>query len=752
LGLETYILTYAPPAILLLPLAVAALLLAAGRRMDKGADYAAIGGLLASFLLSVLLFAVNVNHGGADGRGWAGAQAKPFVVSFEWISAGGASLPLGFLVDNLSSFMSIIVTGLGTLVLVYSIFYMHGDSMYRRYYWQMSFFCFSMLGIVFSANLFMTFVFWELVGLGSYLLIGFWYYKPPAAEDHHYQELKAKHATGIDERYLSPAYAQKKAFVMNRVGDFGFLSGIMIFAAVMLAAGGPSGGGPLDFTRMYAAREAGAFQNVTLWGLSGEALLTIAGILTFMGAIGKSAQFPLHTWLPDAMQGPTTGSSIIHAATMVAAGVYMTARMHPLLTDGALLFVAFIGGITAFLAATMAMVQWDLKAVLAYSTISQLGYMMLGLGSATYTAGVAHLFTHAIFKCMLFLCAGSVIHACHHSQDLFRMGGLRKKLPLTYLATLAGVLAITGVPGFSGFYSKDAILAGALARALEHGGVHWIPFLLGMVTAALTAYYMFRLLFMTFHGEPRDHHLFEHAHESPPVATVPLLILAAGCLGFWWSGHLIGGDLGALPGLTVHVSDPWSATLQGEEQGWINALIVSPAGLPEMWEPPDNIAQIYWHHVAHWTATGLSLLALAVGFFAARALYLKRLADPDRLLEKHAPLAWGYRLTSQLWYFDRFYQNGIVPAVKWANRWLFRFDFHVLDQIAVDGWAYLARGVSAACRGWDDWVVDKCVDAFGWAAWFAGAGVRRVQAGRIQYYAGVTFGVTVLVMLWLLLW
>src|SRR6185436_8078154 len=241
--------------------------------------------------------------------------------------------------------------------------------------------------------------------------------------------------------------------------------------------------GMLDFDVLYEAKARGIFENMTLFGLSGTALLTIAGMFTFMGAMGKSAQFPLHTWLPDAMQGPTTGSSIIHAETMVAAGVYMVARIHPLLTDGSLFFVAMIGGITAFLAATMAMVQWDIKAVLAYSTISQLGYMMIGLGSGDYTSGVAHLFTHAIFKCMLFLCAGSVIHACHHLQDMNRMGGLRRKMPITFITMLTGTIAISGVPLFSAFYSKDAILAASLARAMEMGGLHWLPVTLGFITA-----------------------------------------------------------------------------------------------------------------------------------------------------------------------------------------------------------------------------------------------------------------------------
>src|SRR6185436_15251227 len=251
--------------------------------------------------------------------------------------------------------------------------------------------------------------------------------------------------------------------------------------------------GMLDFDVLYEAKARGIFENMTLFGMTGPTLLTLAGMFTFMGAMGKSAQFPLHTWLPDAMQGPTTGSSIIHAATMVAAGVYMVARIHPLLTDGSLFFVALIGGLTAFLAATIALVQWDIKAVLAYSTISQLGYMMIGLGAGGYTAGVSHLFTHAIFKCMLFLCAGSVIHACHHLQDMNRMGGLRRKMPLTFYATSAGVLAIIGMPGFSGFYSKDAILAGAAANGYVWGGLHWLPYILGQLTAALTAFYMCRL-------------------------------------------------------------------------------------------------------------------------------------------------------------------------------------------------------------------------------------------------------------------
>lgn len=760
-GTEITVLTWAPAAILLLPLLAFVVMLFAGKRMDKGADYFAIGVMGTCFLLSVTLFLVNLRAGGAQLQGWETAQRTPFVVSVPWMTMGGVSLGMGFLVDNLSSFMCIVVTGLATLVLVYSIFYMHGDTMYRRYFAYMCFFCFAMLGIVLSNNLLMTFVFWELVGLGSYFLIGFWFYKPPVSKDHHYQELKARYATGIDERFLSPAYAQRKAFVMNRVGDFGFLSGIMIFMYVMLEAGGFDNG-PLDFTNLYkAVVDQGAFDTVMLWGLSGETLLTIAGILTFMGAIGKSAQFPLHTWLPDAMQGPTTGSSIIHAATMVAAGVYMVARIHPLLNEGSLFFVAMIGGITAFLAATMAMVQWDLKAVLAYSTISQLGYMMIGLGAGAYGAGVAHLYTHAIFKCMLFLCAGSVIHACHHLQDMNRMGGLRKKLPVTYIATLFGVLAISGVPLFSGFYSKDAILAGSLAAAIHHKGLHWLPYILGQITAALTAFYMCRLLFWTFHGQPRDRQIYEHAHEDAlfkKVGAPVLMILALLCFGFWWGGHLVGGDRGPVPVLSVEAKViDHHGELEPGRKGWVDATMTSPVEL----SAESYVAQkgreeaahhVHVHHTAHVWATLFSVVGLLLGGLLAAMLYWWKALDPGRLVRAFPmSLGVGYEMASQLWFFDRLYQDGVVPVTKFVCRVFYAFDFGVIDQILVDGWAYFIRAVARVARDIDNWFVDRCVDLFGWVTWFAGAITRTLQAGKIQYYVCVTFGAVAVVVLVLMM-
>jgi len=723
-----------PAGILLLPLLGFVLILFFGKYMERFADKLAIILMLLAFVLSVALFAGIVDHKGAA------AQSDPVITSVPWMNVAGVTLTMGFLVDNLSAFMSMVVSGLGTLVLMYSLFYMEGDSLYRRYFAYMCFFCFAMLGVVLSSNLLMTYVFWELVGLGSYLLIGFWFYKPAAADDRHYQELKASYATGIDERYLSPAHAQKKALVMNRVGDFGFAVGIAIFATVALQVAGGAGfqalkltDSPLDFDKLYAAKAAGAFSQATplLLGLSGPALLTLAGVFTFMGAIGKSAQFPLHTWLPDAMQGPTTGSAIIHAATMVAAGVYMTARIHPLLTPTALYFVAMIGALTAFLGATMALVQWDIKAVLAYSTISQLGFMMIGLGSGGYTQGLAHLFTHAMFKCMLFLGAGAVIVRCHHLQDMNRMGGLRRKMPLTHLAMLAGTLAITGAPFFSGSYSKDAILAVALAKSLQHGGVYWIPSLLALVTAGLTAFYMWRLMAMTFWGEPRDHHVYEHAHEAPPVAYVPLLILAALCLGFWWSGHI--GPLG-LPGLSAH----------GE--GWVNTLIVSPVR-PDAALASEGAAV---EQTAHWAATIISLLGLLLGFGAAYAMYIKKSVTPERLMQS-GPLRACYTLFSELWFFDRLYQDGIVAGAKLLNRLAWKFDDGFVDHWLVDGWEKVVRVWSLAAGAFDNWVVDGTVDLLGKTTWLLGSAVRPLQAGKIQYYVCVTFGVVILVWLGLLL-
>jgi len=367
--------------------------------------------------------------------------------------------------------------------------------------------------------------------------------------------------------------------------------------------------------------------------------------------------------------------------------------------------------------------------------------MMIGLGAGGYTAGVAHLFTHAIFKCMLFLCAGSVIHACHHLQDMNRMGGLRKKMPITFLTMLIGTLAISGVPLFSAFFSKDAILAASLARAMEMGGLHWLPPILGFITAGLTTFYMFRLVFMTFFGQPRDKHIYDHAHESPAVATVPLLILAMLCFGFWWAGGLnFPLYTMYLPGLSMTVQGAHGAVTTG----WLEALITSPV--------PAHHSEYHehLHHVAHVWATILSTVMLLIGLAMAFLMYIKRSINPDKLLEI-APLRHGFSLLSQLWFFDRLYQDGIVVLSKKLNWALWWFDANIIDRWLVDGWSLLVRSWSIGARWIDNNIVDGTVDAFGKGTWVMGSASRMLQAGKIQFYVCVTFGVVAVVMLALLL-
>ena len=460
-----------------------------------------------------------------------------------WLDLGGLVLGVGTFVDPMGAIMTVIVGLLATLVLIYNAWYMHDDELAGRFPWQFSLFVFAMLTVVLADNLFMSFVGWELVGLGSYLLIGFWFAKPAVKDDAFYQQMKGAGARGILEDRLSPAHAQLKAFVMNRVGDAGFLIGI----GALLAAGVASGvREPLTWSNLALIAQGGGLPG-TFLGLTGSDLLTLACLGIFCGAVGKSAQFPLHTWLPDAMQGPTTASSIIHAATMVAAGVFLVARCYPLFTPDALAVVGWIGGITCLLAASIACVQWDLKAVLAYSTVSQLGLMFVALGAGAaaggQAAGIGHLFTHALFKCLLFLCAGSVIHACAGHQDLHRMGGLMRRMPITAACAGVAVLAIIGAPFFSGFWSKDAVLAAALLHGETAGGAAWGPFLLACAGSLLTAGYMLRWWIRIFAGHERDHAVCHHAHDPAWYASAVLSVLAPFTVMFVWSpwlGHALG--------------------------------------------------------------------------------------------------------------------------------------------------------------------------------------------------------------------
>lgn len=413
---------------------------------------------------------------------------------YTWILSDDLKISFGYLIDQLTAVMLFVVCFVGWLIHVYSVGYMHGDPGYARYFAYLNLFVFSMLMLVMGNNLVMLYFGWEAVGLCSYFLIGFWYKKKSASD------------------------AGKKAFIVNRIGDFGFALGIFLLFINVYA---------LNYTDIFSKISGLQGQTINLLGWSVD-LITLIALLLFCGAVGKSAQIPLHVWLPDAMEGPTPVSALIHAATMVTAGVFMVARLNPIygMSETALAVVAIVGALTSFFAATIALVQRDMKRIIAYSTISQIGYMFIGCGVAAYGAGIFHLYTHAFFKALLFMGAGSVMHAMAGELDIYKMGGLRKKMPITYITFLIASLTIAGIPGFSGFFSKDEILWSAFASAKPYGKFIWF---LGTVTAALTAFYTFRILFVAFHGKFRGTpEEFNHVHESPPIMTAPLIVLAIG--------------------------------------------------------------------------------------------------------------------------------------------------------------------------------------------------------------------------------
>ena len=522
---------------------------------------------------------------------WAQAQlpaeTEPVKATlYRWITVGDFTIDLTLLLDPLSVLMAVVVTGVSTVIHIYSVGYMADDKRYSRYFTFLNLFVFSMLVLVLGNNFLMMYVGWEAVGLCSYLLIGFWFERPAAAD------------------------AGKKAFLVNRIGDFGFALGIMLVFATF---------GSLDFSAVFSQASALLPR--------GSELATTMALLLFMGAVGKSAQIPLYVWLPDAMEGPTPVSALIHAATMVTAGVYMVARNHVLFerAPGAMNVVMLIGLATAFFAATMALTQYDIKRVLAYSTISQLGYMFVAVGVGAYAAGMFHLTTHAFFKALLFLGAGSVMHALSGELDIRKMGGLREKLPTTYWTFVVGALALAGFPLFSGFFSKDEILWEAWLKA---GPIVWV---IGLGTAFLTAFYTFRLVFMAFWGKSRlDRRAVAHVHESPPVMTTPLVILAvfagiAGFVGLPGGLSLIGRFLE--PALTtpgVHHVTPAGSTLE-----WILLVV--------------------------------SAVVSALGIYLAYHLYV---VNPDLPKKLSAQFGWLYNLLVRKYYVDEAYMEVIVRPTR----------------------------------------------------------------------------------------
>jgi NADH-quinone oxidoreductase subunit L len=697
--------------------------------------------------------------------------AKAWKGSVGWaVLSGGSpdrpamSLQLGYYIDHLAAIMFAMVTFIATLIHVFAIGYMgdetqetvedhhavvheetaeahgnHGDhahfrrrGRYGRFFMFFSLFSFSMLNLVLADNLFQVFISWELVGVCSYLLIGFYYERQSASD------------------------AANKAFITNRVGDVGFIIGLMIlwtfvgtfnfqeiFArlrAPQVDAQGehlPAGVRPNTFVRvgtapddehkvvlapagsrallmpahLHAADLAEAItpdnKSLDHFGTMPYWLLVVAGLGVFLGCVGKSAQFPLQVWLPDAMEGPTPVSALVHSATMVAAGVYLVGRAFPLFTSEVLLTIAYTGGITLFIAATIAVVAHDIKKVLAYSTISQLGYMMLALGIGGWVAGLLHLLTHAFFKALMFLCSGSVIYGCHHEQDMRKMGGLYAKMPVTALTMLVGVFAIAGVPLFAGWYSKDAILAESLAYGLVRPS-HTLLLILPLVTAGITCFYMFRMWFMTFTGEPKDQHVYEHAHESPRVMTVPLVILAVFGIGVAWGWPLWNAEASFLGRILLSAQPP-----------------AVDADFSALHDRAHDMLSVY-----HDAAGLMALGAAAIGtLFAVLIYYLNRF-DPADTAEQ---LPGVYRLLAAKWYFDEFYSAAVVRPALVVAGWFRWFDTVVIDGI-VNGLARITVRVSKWDGMFDNFVVDGLVNLLANVTYSVGHALRRVQTGFIRSY------------------
>ena len=537
---------------------------------------------------------------------------------FTFISFGDLKSEWALRIDSLSAVMLVVVTTISSLVHIYSIGYMAEDPYKPRFFSYLSFFTFAMLMLVTADNLVQLFFGWEGVGLASYLLIGFWYYKPEA------------NAAAI------------KAFIVNRVGDFGFSLGI--FAVFYLT-------GAVDFDTVFAQAPGLAGKNIHFLSWDFDAL-TVVCLLLFMGAMGKSAQFLLHTWLPDAMEGPTPVSALIHAATMVTAGVFMVARLSPLfeLAPTAAAFVTFIGATTAMFAATVGLVQNDIKRIVAYSTCSQLGYMFVAMGVGAYSVGMFHLFTHAFFKALLFLGSGSVILAMHHEQDIRNMGGLWRKIPFTYGVMVVGTLALTGFPFTAGYFSKDKIIE---AAAVGTNPMAPYGFLMTVAAAALTSFYSWRLIFKTFHGTPHDEHHYEGAHESPPVMLVPLAILAIGSIAAGW---------------------PFLSIFTGSDvEGFFREAL--------KFGPDSKVLESMEHLPIYVSLTPTVMMIL--GFLVAYQFYIRRPDIPVRLAREQPLL---YRFLLNKWYFDEIYDLLIVRPAIWLGRLFWKGgDGFIIDGFGPDG-------------------------------------------------------------------
>ena len=609
-------------AIPALPALVFLVLALFGRLLRENAQYVAILGVTISLVFSAfaLLFVAGIVPGGG----------VPIEFSVNWIDLGaGGSFPMGVYIDGLAAVMLVVVSFVSLMIQLYSGAFMEGDKRFAWFYAVINLFTASMLGLVLAPNFIQLYIFWELVGLCSYLLVGHWFEKPSARD------------------------AALKAFVVTRVGDAALFVGIIIFWATT---------GSTAFSDISVAAQS---------GFIGGSLFTTAVILVFVGAVGKSAQFPLHVWLPDAMEGPTPVSALIHAATMVAAGVYLVARTYDIFVQSptAMLVVAYIGGFTALMAATMALVKTDIKRVIAYSTVSQLGYMMLGLGLGSYTAGIFHLYNHAFFKALLFLCAGSIIYAMD-SYNLFDMGGLRRRMPITFWAMVIAGLSLSGIFPLSGFWSKDAIVASAYE---EH---YYVLFGMALLTVFLTAFYIFRAIFLAFTGEPRTQGATE-AGESPGIMTGPMMILAF--------LSIVSGWVGIPEGFGLPIPDYFSEFVHPSE------FAVQALGIEE--------------HGFSYALAAISVFVALLGIGLAYALYVAR---PQLAGDLAGRFSWLHRFLDKGWYFDALYGATFVRFAMWLGR---------------------------ATRGFDRNVIGGLVGGVGRGALGSGGLLQRLQSGGVQNYA-----------------
>lgn len=803
----------------LLPLASFATILCFGRRLGRGgrgAAWIACAAILGAFVLSaiaavgwLMLYpqeSDNVAHAGqhvaspaqltqkpadrhhphehgpaVDSNSPSGAPHKTSKANTEplvgvWYSLGcfgGREINLGYYIDGLTIAMFCMVSLVASCIHIYSLGYMHDEleevvdntirlsdgrrlrrpGRFHRFFQHLSLFCFSMLGLILAGNLAMVFCFWELVGICSYLLIGFYIERPSANA------------------------AANKAFIVNRVGDFGMIVGVMVFwtglgtlsfGDLRDAEGKVISPGIFSLMRLtpqeqgphipdglvrlsasdrvasayrFAPDAAAAEESIQAqlphlrsagWGYG---LLILGGFGIFCGCVGKSAQFPLHVWLPDAMEGPTPVSALVHSATMVAAGVYLVGRCMPMFAAEVLLLIGIVGCITLLLAATIALTATDIKRVLAYSTVSQLGYMMLALGCGGWIAGMLHLFTHAFFKSLLFLCAGSVIHACQ-TNELPEMGGLWRKMPWTAGTMLIGCLAIIGagiplIVGLSGYYSKDAILAQLYLFSQRNPHLGWM-FYAAAIGAALTAFYMFRLWFLAFVGRPRNEHVYHHAHESPPVMIVPLIVLAALAVVGAWKDPFFGLGLETI----LEQARPAIGELKGVQGSLFVGTVI----------PEEHLSHQAAIHVA---ATLTAFLMSACGLLVAAAMFWAKKLDPSEVARQFPRL---YRLLLQKWWFDEVYHFLWVRPTLSLARWTAQCDRRIIDT-ALDR---LARAAAAVAR-FDDWIdrrwVDGSLDRVATAVYNVAIRLRGLQTGYVrQYVMSVVLGVVVLAVMMSMYW